>query len=259
MHQTILPGTHTPLTGVSTPCLYCGTPIVLSLLLSSRLLGGLLLFLVSGSNVLALGSQVMGFFSPLQQGSLFFQHFIPESLDVFQLLLLLRNPPFFGLFLGFGLCFSPGFLSHTLCITGLHCLLQSKDGLLLLLMPSLHLMVLLLKYFSIVLRNIGGGGERHNDTETRAKNFLSVCVLLIQVPSWGFQVNSIGLQRLSPKGGILSYTSPPIWKLHLCRVKHTSLSSMVATFLTTHLMAVLQPSGYSVFHDGDTPIQLGLP
>jgi len=34
---------------------------------------------------------------------------------------------------------------------------------------------------------------------------------------------------------------------------------MVATFLTTHFMAVLQPSGYSVFHGRDTPIQLGLP
>ena len=34
---------------------------------------------------------------------------------------------------------------------------------------------------------------------------------------------------------------------------------MVATFLTTHLMAVLQPSGYSIFHSGDTPIQLSLP
>jgi len=30
------------------------------------------------------------------------------------------------------------------------------------------------------------------------------------------------------------------------------------TFLATHLMVVLQPSGYSIFHDGDTPIQLGL-
>jgi len=41
--------------------------------------------------------------------------------------------------------------------------------------------------------------------------------------------------------------------------KHTSLPSMVATFLATRLMAVLQPSRYSVFHSGDTPIQLGLP
>ena len=39
---------------------------------------------------------------------------------------------------------------------------------------------------------------------------------------------------------------------------HTSPSSMAATFLATCLMAVLQPSGYSVFYDGDTPIQLGL-
>jgi len=41
--------------------------------------------------------------------------------------------------------------------------------------------------------------------------------------------------------------------------KNTSLPSTVATFLATRLMAVLQPSGYSVFHGGDTPIQLGLP
>jgi len=40
---------------------------------------------------------------------------------------------------------------------------------------------------------------------------------------------------------------------------HTSPPSMAATFLATCLMAVLQPSGYSVFHGGDTPIQLGLP
>ena len=40
---------------------------------------------------------------------------------------------------------------------------------------------------------------------------------------------------------------------------HTSLPSTVATFLATCLMAVLQPSGYSVFHSRDTPIQLSLP
>jgi len=39
---------------------------------------------------------------------------------------------------------------------------------------------------------------------------------------------------------------------------HTSLSSTAATFLTTCLMAVLQPSGYSIFHGRDTPIQLSL-
>jgi len=39
---------------------------------------------------------------------------------------------------------------------------------------------------------------------------------------------------------------------------YTSLPSTVAIFLATHLMAVLQLSGYSAFHGRDTPIQLGL-
>ena len=37
-------------------------------------------------------------------------------------------------------------------------------------------------------------------------------------------------------------------------LKHTSPPSTAVTFLTTHLMAVLQPSEYSVFHNRDTPI-----
>jgi len=41
--------------------------------------------------------------------------------------------------------------------------------------------------------------------------------------------------------------------------KYTSLPSMVATFLATRLMAVLQLSRYSIFHGGDIPIQLSLP
>jgi len=49
---------------------------------------------------------------------------------------------------------------------------------------------------------------------------------------------------------ILAVKTPP---------KHTSLPSIVATFLATYLMAVLQLSGYFVFHGRDTPIQLGLP
>jgi len=40
---------------------------------------------------------------------------------------------------------------------------------------------------------------------------------------------------------------------------YTSPPSTAATFLATRLMAVLQSSGYSFFHGGDTPIQLGLP
>ena len=60
---------------------------------------------------------------------------------------------------------------------------------------------------------------------------------------------------------IVSYTSPLVWK-YIPMVEsppnHISLPSMVATFLTTCLMAVLQPSRYSVFHSGDTSIQLSL-
>jgi len=40
---------------------------------------------------------------------------------------------------------------------------------------------------------------------------------------------------------------------------HTIPPSTAATFLATRLRAVLQPFGYSVFHSGDTPIQLSLP
>jgi len=56
-----------------------------------------------------------------------------------------------------------------LCMTGFCCLLQSKEGLLLLLMLSLYLTALLLKHFSIVLEKIRVGEGKHDNTETRAK------------------------------------------------------------------------------------------
>jgi len=55
------------------------------------------------------------------------------------------------------------------CMTGFCCLLQSKEGLLLLLMPLLHLTTLLLEHLSVVLGNVRGGGGIHDNTETRAK------------------------------------------------------------------------------------------
>ena len=39
-------------------------------------------------------------------------------------------------------------------------------------------------------------------------------------------------------------------------LNYTSLSFTVATFLITYLMAVLQPSGYSIFYGRDTPISV---
>ena len=65
-----------------------------------------------------------------------------------------------------------------LCMMGFHCLLQSKEGPLLLLMLSLHLLVLLLEHFSIILGKVRVGGGRHNDIETRAKNSLfRLCIV----------------------------------------------------------------------------------
>ena len=74
--------------------------------------------------------------------------------------------------------------------------------------------------------------------------------------------------KISLSATILSYINLCHMQVHLSRnnvpvVKlppnHTSPPSMAATFLAICLMVVLQPSGYSVFHDRDTPIQLGLP
>ena len=112
----------------------------------------------------------LGSFSTLQEGGVLCYHLVPESLNILQLLLLC-NSLLFSLFLSFGLSLSPGFLSCMLYTTGLHCLLQMKEELFLLLMPSLHFMTLLLKHFNVVLRNIRVGGKRHNDIGTRAKNF----------------------------------------------------------------------------------------
>jgi len=42
-------------------------------------------------------------------------------------------------------------------------------------------------------------------------------------------------------------------------LNHTSLSFIIATFLTICLITVLQPSRYSIFYSRDTPIWLGLP
>ena len=57
--------------------------------------------------------------------------------------------------------------------------------------------------------------------------------------------------QVYPSGNNIPMVKPP--------PNHTSLSSMAAIFLVIHLMAVLQLSGYSVFHSRDTPIQLSLP
>jgi len=65
LEQAILPGAHTPLIGVSTPYLYCGTSAVLFWLLPSSLLGEPLPLLTSGGDFLALRSHDLESLSPL--------------------------------------------------------------------------------------------------------------------------------------------------------------------------------------------------
>jgi len=57
--------------------------------------------------------------------------------------------------------------------------------------------------------------------------------------------------QVHPSGNNIPAVKPP--------PNHTSPPSTAATFLAICLMVVLQPSGYSIFHGGDTPIQLSLP
>jgi len=70
------------------------------------------------------------------------------------------------------------------------------------------------------------------------------------------------VSNVMKKNTLLSYASP-LSRNNIPAVKpppnHTSPPPIAATFLATCLMAVLQSSGYSVFHDRDTPIQLSFP
>jgi len=69
-------------------------------------------------------------------------------------------------------------------MTGLHCLLQSNQKLLLFLMPLLHFIMLLFKYVSVMLKNVRESGRKHDVVEERVKTLFSIYVLLTQVPSW---------------------------------------------------------------------------
>ena len=118
VYQAILSGAHTSLAGVSTLHLHYGTPTVLLLLLPFSFLGGPLLLLISGSDLLAFGSHDLGSFSPLQKGGILHYYFVPELLEVFHHpplpLLLLCNSLSLSFLLGLFLHFSPSLLSRTL-------------------------------------------------------------------------------------------------------------------------------------------------
>ena len=110
------------------------------------------------------------------------------------------------------------------------------------------------------------------------KTLFSVYVLLTQVPSRdsqinliGLWINSIGLQRLSPKGGILSYTSPPVQKttsLRWCHLWTLQAHLPQRPPFSQHISwRCCNPPGIlsstaeillfnSVFHDGVDPVSV---
>jgi len=77
---------------------------------------------------------------------------------------------------------------------------------------------------------------RYSDTSRESDSVIDLMFCYIQV-----HLSENNIPAVKP---LLNHISPP---------------STAATFLATCLRAVLQPSGYSVFHGGDTPIQLSLP
>jgi len=63
--------------------------------------------------------------------------------------------------------------------TGLLCLFQSSK-LLLLLMLSLHFLLLLFEYLGIIQGNVRENGEKHSDTEEKAKTSL-FCLYIVDL------------------------------------------------------------------------------
>jgi len=175
VHQAILPGAHTPLAGVRTSIFTAASLQYFSL----AFLESYCLFLFLVATFFCLDSMTWNSSAPSNR--------VASSSSTsswshwrYSIILFFLSSFSTTFCLGFGLCFSSGFLSYMLCMTGFCCLLQSKEKLLFLLMLSLHLTALLLEHFSIVLGNIRVGGGRHNNTETRAKNFL-FCLYIVDL------------------------------------------------------------------------------
>jgi len=175
VHQAILSGIHTSLTGVISSHLGCSIPTVSPWLLSFYFLRGLSLYFVfwrDVGNLLVFGSHNLRSLSALQKSGIFSQNFVPELFQVLQLFLLL-------LLLYESLLFS--FL-HCLVLSNLSCLLsnllnvmdlcylfQASLEPLLLFVPSLHFLTLLFKHLGISLENVRGNRRRHDNIEERQK------------------------------------------------------------------------------------------
>ena len=106
MHQTILSGAHTPLTGVSTSYLYCSIPMVLSLLLPFSLLGGLLPLLISSVISLHLDPVTWDYSAPSNRAASF-------SSILSQSYWMYSNTLFFFFFSSATLCLSTSSLAFS--------------------------------------------------------------------------------------------------------------------------------------------------
>ena len=159
---------------------------------------------------------------------------------------------------------------------GFHCLLQSKEGLLLLLMPSLHLTMLLLEHLGVVLWNVGGSRGRHNNTETRAKNFLfGLCIVnLGTITEFSDKSNRTSnklnrtLKAQSLGGNTVIYKSiclktMSLWWNHLRTIQaclpqqppflqHVSWQCCNPPDIPSYMVEILLFN--SVFHDGVAPV-----
>ena len=178
VHQAILPGTHTSLAEVSTPILTAAPLRYFSSCFPLVFLEGHCSSSSPAVTSLCLDPMTWDPSAPSNRAASSFSN-SSQSRWRYSIVLFFFFSSSATLFLGFGLRFSPGFLSCMLCMMGFCCLLQLKEGLLLLLMPLLHLMALLLEHLSVILWNVGRGRGRHNDMET-AKNFL-FCLCIVDL------------------------------------------------------------------------------
>ena len=110
-----------------------------------------------------------------------------------------------------------------------------------------------LKYFEILLTSLGDlAGIRGSSLSMLTDLLMEVFYFLLFLSrlTWGVNLYVYYMQ-VHLSGNYIS--------MMISSLNYTSLPFMAATFLITHLLAVLQLSRYSVFYGRDTPIWLGLP
>ena len=167
---------HISFTRISTPQLDLNVSLVPHWLFFFSLFGRSAVCIISQGYLLVLRSHDLRLFSILQKGGIFLKYFFPELLEIFQCslfpLFFFYNSPPLGFLPCFCLSFFSCFLSHTLSLMRLCHFFQLDQELLLLLVSLLHF-----KNFGVLLENIGGDGEKHDDIKTKTKTFFCLCIV----------------------------------------------------------------------------------